>query len=196
MKPAMSVEAALPGLALTAATTARQSASWRASTSVSTPSDRRANKSFGTSVARSVVSPAGKTVSVRPSEVLANTDSAGLRKTPPDERKLDDFKRYLREKALYYTVGFYHDRYLRQVRAYFDDVSAIVFGHSHRPINRVVQGAVLFNPEREADPMAAGRRRPPRVEGANDLDGVPRQSQPTRHGRLDTPTSLPAWNFP
>ena len=53
---------------------------------------------------------------------------------------------YLREKALYYTVGFYHERYLRQVRAYFDDVAVIVFGHSHRPVNRLVEGVLLFNP--------------------------------------------------
>ena len=45
---------------------------------------------------------------------------------------------YLREKFLYYTVGFYHERYLRQVRAQFDDVGAIVFGHSHRPVNRLL----------------------------------------------------------
>ncbi len=55
---------------------------------------------------------------------------------------------YLREKALYYTGGFYMSRYLRQVRARFEGapVQAIVFGHSHRPVNRVVDGVLLFNP--------------------------------------------------
>jgi putative phosphoesterase len=53
---------------------------------------------------------------------------------------------YLREKVLYYTVGFYMDRYLRQVRARFGAVDAIVFGHSHRPVNRVFDGALMFCP--------------------------------------------------
>jgi uncharacterized protein len=43
-------------------------------------------------------------------------------------------------------VGFYHERYIRQVRAQFDDVDVIVFGHSHRPVNRLVDGVLMFNP--------------------------------------------------
>ncbi|MEP7358969.1 MAG: metallophosphoesterase [Anaerolineales bacterium] len=53
---------------------------------------------------------------------------------------------YLREKVLYFTVGFYHERYLRQVRAQFEDVAVIVFGHSHRPVNRLIDGVLMFNP--------------------------------------------------
>jgi putative phosphoesterase len=53
---------------------------------------------------------------------------------------------YAREKLRYYTVGFYHSRFLRQVRARFSDVDVIVFGHSHRPVNQVVDGVLLFNP--------------------------------------------------
>jgi putative phosphoesterase len=54
---------------------------------------------------------------------------------------------YVREKLLYHTVGFYHTRFLRQVRARFDDeVQAIVFGHSHRPVNFVMNGVLMFNP--------------------------------------------------
>ena len=53
---------------------------------------------------------------------------------------------YLREKALYFTVGFQTSRYLRQVQARFTGVQAIVFGHSHRPINRLQAGVLLFNP--------------------------------------------------
>jgi putative phosphoesterase len=52
---------------------------------------------------------------------------------------------YLREKALYYTVGFYHERFIRQVRAQMSGVDAIVFGHSHRPVNRLVDGVLMFN---------------------------------------------------
>jgi uncharacterized protein len=36
--------------------------------------------------------------------------------------------------------------YLQQVRARFDDVQVIVFGHTHRPVNQVVDGVLLFNP--------------------------------------------------
>lgn len=55
---------------------------------------------------------------------------------------------YLHEKALYVTVGYYMDRYLRRVRARFaqQNVQAIVFGHSHRPVNLVEDGLLLFNP--------------------------------------------------
>ena len=55
---------------------------------------------------------------------------------------------YLREKALYLTVGYYMSRYVRQVRARFQgqSVRAIVFGHSHRAVNAMVDGVLLFNP--------------------------------------------------
>jgi len=36
--------------------------------------------------------------------------------------------------------------FLQQVRRRFADVQVIVFGHSHRPINRVVDGVLMFNP--------------------------------------------------
>jgi putative phosphoesterase len=53
---------------------------------------------------------------------------------------------YLREKLRYYTVGYHLARHLDLVRARFTDVQAIVFGHSHYPVNRVVDGVLLFNP--------------------------------------------------
>ena len=55
---------------------------------------------------------------------------------------------YVREKLLYVTVGYYMPRYLRQVQARFagSGVQAIVFGHSHRVVNTVVDGVLLFNP--------------------------------------------------
>jgi putative phosphoesterase len=53
---------------------------------------------------------------------------------------------YLREKLLYVTVGFYHERYIRQVRSQFSEVDVIVYGHSHRPVNRMVDGVLMFNP--------------------------------------------------
>lgn len=55
---------------------------------------------------------------------------------------------YLREKLLFATVGYDIPRYLRQVQARFAGrgVRAIVFGHSHRVVNTVVEGVLLFNP--------------------------------------------------
>jgi putative phosphoesterase len=53
---------------------------------------------------------------------------------------------YVLEKLRYYTVGFYHASYLRQVRSSFSDVDVIVCGHSHRPYNGVVDGILVFNP--------------------------------------------------
>jgi len=32
------------------------------------------------------------------------------------------------------------------VLAQFNDVDVIVYGHSHKPMNEVVQGVLLFNP--------------------------------------------------
>ncbi len=69
---------------------------------------------------------------------------------------------YLREKVLYLTVGFYMPRYLRQVRARFDGqaVQAIIFGHSHRAVNAVVDGVLLFNPGSVAPDYHAPYRAP------------------------------------
>ncbi len=55
---------------------------------------------------------------------------------------------YLLEKLLYVTVGYDIPRYLRQVRARFagSGVQVIVFGHSHRMVNTVADGVLLFNP--------------------------------------------------
>lgn len=36
--------------------------------------------------------------------------------------------------------------YLQRVRRRFSEVQVVVFGHTHRPVNQVVEGALLFNP--------------------------------------------------
>ncbi len=56
------------------------------------------------------------------------------------------WRRYTGEKVLAAVVGYYHTRFLRQVRARFGGVQAIVFGHSHRPVNFVMNGVLMFNP--------------------------------------------------
>jgi putative phosphoesterase len=54
--------------------------------------------------------------------------------------------RYAREKLLSAFLGYYHTRFLRQVRGRFGSVQAVVFGHSHRPVNFVMNGVLMFNP--------------------------------------------------
>ena len=39
----------------------------------------------------------------------------------------------------------------RRVRVQFDDVDAIVFGHSHRPSSEVLDGVLMFNPGSPTD---------------------------------------------
>lgn len=53
---------------------------------------------------------------------------------------------YIREKAMYYTVGYYFSRYEKRMLKWFDGVQALVFGHSHCPVNKMRDGVLLFNP--------------------------------------------------
>jgi len=54
--------------------------------------------------------------------------------------------RYALEKFYGIFLGSYHTRFLRQVRRRFGRVQAVVFGHSHRPVNFVMNGVLMFNP--------------------------------------------------
>ncbi len=55
---------------------------------------------------------------------------------------------YVGEKLLYYTVGFRLERFNAAVRTRFNftGVQAIVFGHSHFPVNACRDGVLMFNP--------------------------------------------------
>ncbi|HLF01887.1 MAG TPA: YfcE family phosphodiesterase [Anaerolineales bacterium] len=53
---------------------------------------------------------------------------------------------YLREKLLYYTVGFRLETFVAAAQSQFNGVQAVVFGHSHHPFNEVRNGVLLFNP--------------------------------------------------
>ena len=55
-------------------------------------------------------------------------------------------RHYLREKLIAAAVGDNNLRYVRQVRARFGAVQVVVFGHSHRPVNFVMNGVLMFNP--------------------------------------------------
>ncbi len=52
----------------------------------------------------------------------------------------------LREKLIVTAVGDNSMRYLRQVRARFGAVQVVVFGHSHLPVNFVMNGVLMFSP--------------------------------------------------
>jgi uncharacterized protein len=53
---------------------------------------------------------------------------------------------YLWQKAVYLAAGYDVTRYMRLARARFGPVDAVVFGHTHRPVNVVYQGVLIFNP--------------------------------------------------
>jgi uncharacterized protein len=53
---------------------------------------------------------------------------------------------YLREKVAYLTIGYYFSQYDLRVQRWFKDAQAIVFGHTHYPVNRFRNGTLLFNP--------------------------------------------------
>lgn len=53
---------------------------------------------------------------------------------------------YLKEKLYYYTVGYELERFIENVTTPFSQVQAVVFGHSHRPVNQLREGVLLFNP--------------------------------------------------
>ena len=54
---------------------------------------------------------------------------------------------YFYEKVLYYTVGFSYSRYFHRLHKEFaSNVSVIVFGHTHRMVNKWVDDRLLFNP--------------------------------------------------
>ena len=53
---------------------------------------------------------------------------------------------YAQEKLVSSVLGYDHTRFLRQVRARFSEVQAVVFGHSHHPVNFRMKGVLMFNP--------------------------------------------------
>lgn len=53
---------------------------------------------------------------------------------------------YVREKVAYLTIGYYFSQYDLRVQRWFSDAHAIVFGHTHYPVNRFRNGTLLFNP--------------------------------------------------
>ncbi|HLB49394.1 MAG TPA: metallophosphoesterase family protein [Anaerolineales bacterium] len=64
---------------------------------------------------------------------------------------------YIGEKLMYYTVGYYFSRYEKRMLNWFNNVQALVFGHSHHPVNEVRDGVLLFNPGSVGPDYETGR---------------------------------------
>ena len=85
--------------------------------------------------------------------VHGNVDSEEVRRRLPAERIVEvDWAR----------IGMVHDAgpargRLRRLRARFPDTDAVVFGHSHIPLQEALEGFSIFNPGSPTD-----RRREPR----------------------------------
>lgn len=54
-------------------------------------------------------------------------------------------KKYLAEKLRYHTIGYNLERTVDRVQSRFKDVQAVVFGHTHRPYNKMCNGVLIFN---------------------------------------------------
>lgn len=93
--------------------------------------------------------------SVAPVEAVAgNMDSPEVRRILPSERIV---------RAGVHRIGLVHGAgpvatITERVRRIFDGVSAIVFGHSHTPLVREVEGVLLMNPGSPTDRHFAASR--------------------------------------
>ena len=52
---------------------------------------------------------------------------------------------YIAEKLRYHTLGYNVERTVDRVQSRFMDVHAVVFGHTHRPYNKMCNGVLIFN---------------------------------------------------
>jgi putative phosphoesterase len=53
---------------------------------------------------------------------------------------------YLEEKIRYHTLGYISQRTVERAYARFENVQAVVFGHTHRPYNKIYNNVLMFNP--------------------------------------------------
>lgn len=55
-------------------------------------------------------------------------------------------KGYIAEKLRYHTLGYNVERTVDRVQSRFQDIHVVVFGHTHRPCNKIYNGVLIFNP--------------------------------------------------
>ena len=53
---------------------------------------------------------------------------------------------YIRSKIEYLNNGYHFEYYHKQLRRRFPEARVVVFGHTHRVENRLVDGCLFFNP--------------------------------------------------
>jgi hypothetical protein len=56
------------------------------------------------------------------------------------------FLHYLWDKCVYALIGYEFDRYRRFLSGTSQGADVVVYGHTHRPENRMVEGTMFFNP--------------------------------------------------
>ena len=71
-------------------------------------------------------------------------------------------RKYLLDRSAYYLEGYRPERYEPRILKEFPEARVIVFGHTHRALNRWVGGQLLFNP---GSPHIADVRGQPRSLG-------------------------------
>ena len=107
-----------------------------------------------------------KLESVAPVEaVQGNRDWWRMKELPPSknisikEVKLlithghGHFFSYLWDKVPYWLLGYRFERFVRKFSRMQLDFDIVIFGHSHRPENRWVDGKLYFNPGSAYDPL-------------------------------------------
>ena len=63
------------------------------------------------------------------------------------------FFSYLWDKIPYWMLGYRFERFVRKFSRLHQDFDIVIFGHSHRPENRWVDGRLYFNPGSAYDPL-------------------------------------------
>jgi len=56
------------------------------------------------------------------------------------------WRTYLADRPYFMLRGYQHERLLPRLLATFPQARVIVFGHGHEPLNRWIDGQLLFNP--------------------------------------------------
>ena len=63
------------------------------------------------------------------------------------------FFSYLWDKVPYWLLGYRFERFVRKFSRLQQDFDIVIYGHSHRPENRWVDGRLYFNPGSAYDPL-------------------------------------------
>lgn len=95
--------------------------------------------------------------------VYGNMDEKSVKKAIPEKMVIEAGK---------FKIGLIHgrghpDMVIAQIKDEFENVDCIVFGHTHRPANEVIDGVLFFNPGSPTDKIFA----PYNSYGILEVDG-------------------------